>query len=229
MDLLLKSGLVTRTHLHGSNVFELKEGARESLDYYRSTILPSLAWPAVVALALREPRSPIDICEAASSWLDLLRIEFFPREGEARLRRLERIRAHLLERGWIREQQGGRLEATAEGARWLEFLRAQLAPLLECYRAAFSAVAEVEGKGQRDSLISLAGEIQREHLVLGEARFPEGMGPVAAGNALWLLVQERVLGCDGVPTRPEASFFPGERWGELPGLELRLAQVLQTP
>jgi glycerol-3-phosphate O-acyltransferase len=229
VDLLLKNGLVTRTHSHGGNVLKLREGARETLDYYRSTILPSLAWPAAVALALREPRSPSDLCEAASSWLDLLRIEFFPREGEARLRRLERIRAHLLERGWIREQQDDRLEATAEGARWLEFLRAQLAPLLECYHAVFSAVAEAEGKGQRDSLIALASELQREHLVLGEARFPEGAGPVAAGNALWLLVQERVLACDGVPTRPEASFVPGERWGELPELQLRLAQVLRTP
>ncbi len=229
VDLLIQSGLVTRTHSRAGNVLKFQDGARESLDYYRSSILPSLAWPAAVAQALRGPSSRAVLCETAASWLELLRIEFFPREGEGRMERLGRICDHLRERGWIREREDGELEPSEQGLRGLEFLRAQLAPLLECYRALFSAVLDSSGEGQRQALVSLAEELQREHLALGEARFPEGVCPIAAGNALVLLVQDGILACSGAPNRPEARFLPGERWGDLPALQERLAQALHTP
>ncbi len=229
VDLLLSSGLVARTELRAGTVLKLREGSREALDYYRATILPALAWPAVLALALREPTPRRAVTEAASSWLELLRLEFFPREADWRRQRLEEICDYLQKRGWIRERHDGRVGPTAEGAHWLGLLRAQLAPLLESYAALFAATSEVGGVGQRGALISWAEDLHREQLALGEARFPEGVCPIAAGNALALLVQERILSCDGPPLRQDARFTPGERWNELRDLELRLAQDLQTP
>ena len=91
-----------------------------------------------------------------------------------------------------------------------------------------SGVAAAGGAEQGDALLSAAELIQAEHLALGEARFPEGISPVTAGNALALLVQDSILACEGSPTRREAKFRPGERWDELPQRQLRLAQALQT-
>ena len=229
VDLLLKSGLVSRTPSRGGTVLTICEGGRGSLDYYRSTILSSLAWPGAVAHALREPRQRCEVVETASGWLELLRFEFFPLEGERRTQRLEQIVDHMLERGWLREREDGCLEQSLESAGWIEFLRAQLAPLLECYNALFTAVAAASGEGQGDALLSAAELIQAEYLALGEARFPEAISPVTASNALTLLVKESVLSSDGSPTRREAKFRPGERWDELPQRQLRLARALQTP
>lgn len=228
-DLLRKSGLVVRVESHDGAVLKLRDGARRSLDYYRATILPSLAWPAAVALALLEPLSRSAVAEAASSWLELLRLEFFPREAESRRERLLELLSYFGKRGWLRERSDGRVEASAEGAHWLSLLRGQLDPLLESYRALFAAVTAREGEGQRGSLVALAEDLHREQLALGEARFPEGECPVAAGNALALLVQIRVLACDGAPSHAQARFARGERWEELRELEQRLARALRTP
>ncbi len=229
VELLLQSGLVSRRRSRAGTVLTIREGARPSLDYYRSTILSSLAWPAAVALALRDPCPRQALVEAASGWLELLRLEFFPYEGERRRQRLDQIIDHLSERSWVREREDGCLEPSREGAIWIEFLRAQLCPLLGCYVALFEAVDAAGGAGRGGALLSAAELIQAEHHALGEARFPEAISPVTAGNALTLLVQDSVLACEGSPTRSEAKFRPGERWDELSQRQLRLAQALQTP
>ena len=115
VELLLKSGLVSRTRSRGGTVLTIREGARGSLDYYRSTILSSLAWPAAVAHALREPLPRSELLEAASGWLELLRIEFFPSEGERRIERLEQIVDHMARGG--RGSASGRTAASSRASR----------------------------------------------------------------------------------------------------------------
>jgi glycerol-3-phosphate O-acyltransferase len=196
---------------------------RAALDLYRATIGHALVWPAVLALGLREPREHEALFAEASSWLDLLSDEYFPVEGDARFERLERVLAHLLARGWVEETSAGALVATVTGELWLGFLRAQLHPLLEAYSAVSRVVAEAKGLGEREALLDRVRAVQKEALLVGEARYPEGACPIAAANALELLLRQGILVAQAKGERSEASLAPGPAFGALEPLRARLA------
>ena len=65
--------------------------------------------------------------------------------------------------------------------------------------------------------------VQKEALLVGEAHFPEGACPVAASNALELLLREGILVAQTKSDRGEASLAPGPEFGALELLRTRLA------
>ena len=147
---------------------------------------------------------------------------------EARRARLELVLAHLLARGWLETTASGSLRPSEAGEPWLAFLRAQLQPLLEAYSAVARVVDETKGDAPRDALIKRAQESQREELLTGEARFPEGVCAVAAGNALELLLHRGVVVAEGNPLRGETRFRKGPRFDALEPLRTRLATARDT-
>ncbi len=227
-ELLLQSGLVVRSETPRGALLRIAEGRREALDYYRCTILPALAWPAVVALAARESRRRSELAEQASVWLELLRLEVFPVDDPARAERIASVLAHFVARGWLVECEGERLAPTAAGGEWLEFLGAQLRPLLEAYRAVLQAVADAGGKGERRVLLADAGSVIEEQIVTGEALHAEANSSITQGNVLSLLLADGVLRCDGNPARPDAVFEPGPSFADLGALRARVAAALET-
>jgi len=222
VELLEQAGRVLRVASPRGDLLQVAEGMRPALDLYRAAVGHALAWPGVLALSLRAPRTRAELHSDASAWLDLLAGEFFPVEGGAREAQLDRVLGHLETRGWV-EQAGDALRATPAGEPWLAFLRAQLQPLLEAYAAVARVVAETKGSVQREVLIERAQEAQREELLTGEARFPEGVCAVAAGNALELLLRLKVIVADGNPLRAETGFERGPDFAALAPLCERLA------
>ena len=87
---------------------------------------------------------------------------------------------------------------------------------------------ETKGDAPRDALIKRAQESQREELLTGEARFPEGVCAVAAGNALELLLHRGVVVAEGNPLRGETRFRKGPRFEALEPLRARLAAARDT-
>ncbi len=224
VELLEQAERVKRVASPRGDLLQIAEGMRIALDLYRAGIAHALVWPAVLALELRGPCARETLRSRASEWLALFADEFFPGEGEARSERLERVLDHLVARGWVeRVAPGDALRPTEAGEPWLAFLRAQLQPLLECYATVARAIAEANGTGERDALLLRVKALQREALLVGELRFPEGQCPTSAGNALALLLRERILVADGKTDRPDASFAPGPAFGALEALEKRLA------
>jgi hypothetical protein len=151
--------------------------------------------------------------------------EYFPVEGEARREKLERVLAHLIARGWVEIAATGALVPSEDGEPWLGFLRAQLQPLLEAYGAVARVVAEAKGQGEREALLDRVRAVQKEALLVGEARYPEGACPVAASNALELLLREGILVAQAKSDRGESSVAPGPEFGALEPLRARLAEA----
>jgi len=222
VELLEQAERVVRVASPRGDLLQVAEGMRPALDLYRAAVGHALVWPGVLALSLRDARTRGELHRDASAWLDLLAGEFFPIEGEARAARLDRVLAHLEARGWV-EPADDALRATPRGEPWLGFLRAQLQPLLEAYAAVARVVAETRGPIAREALIKRAQEAQREELLTGEARFPEGVCAVAAGNALELLLRLGVIVADGNPLRADTEFQRGPSFEALAGLRERLA------
>jgi len=223
LELLEQAASVKRVASPRGDLIQIADGMRAALDLYRATIGHALVWPAVLALSLREPREREAVLSEASRWLDLLADEYFPVEGAARRERLERALAHLVGRGWIEETEDGAFRATLTGEPWLGFLRAQLQPLLEAYAAAARVVAEAKGEGERDALLERVKAVQKEALLVGEVSYPEGLCPIAAGNALEWLLREAVLIPRAKAGRTETGFAPGPEFGALESLRARLA------
>jgi len=223
LELLEQAERVKRVASPRGDLIQIGDGLRAALDLYRATIGHALVWPAVLALSLRGRQEREALFADASRWLDLLADEYFPVEGAARRAKLERVLEHLVARGWVEIAASGALAPSAGGEPWLAFLRAQLQPLLEAYAAVARVIAEANGKGERDALFDRVRAVQKEALLVGEARFPEGACPVAAGNALELLLRERILESSAKSERGETSFAPGPEFGALEPLRARLA------
>jgi glycerol-3-phosphate O-acyltransferase len=186
-------------------------------------------WASALALSLRDGASREEVLREASDWLELLRFEYFPPEDEdVRRRKLEPILNHILERGWVHQEPATGLSVSSDGRRWLAFLGAQIKPVLEAYAACFQAVHILEGSGSRKQLMQEGQSVLKELLTLGEAYFPEGLSAVTFGNALGLLLGEKVLSCDGNPNQPDACFERGPRWVHLQELRRRLAGALRS-
>jgi hypothetical protein len=132
------------------------------------------------------------------------------------------VLAHLASRGWIEEAPADELRSTVSGEPWLSFLRAQLQPLVEAYASVARVVLEANGAGERVALLERARAVQREALLVGEARHPEGDCPVAAGNALDRLVRDGILVASPKQERGAVSYEPGPEFGSL---EPRLARL----
>ncbi len=229
LDLLLQGNLVERRVSRTGDLIHFKSDVRDRLDLYRATLTPCLVWGAALALALQLREGRDETLREASAWLDLLRLEYFPPEDEdARRLLLGQVLEHVRSRGWIREDPSGRFSIPAEGVRWLDFFAAQVTPVLEAYGACFHLVGAMEGSGTRKQLVDAAQTALREAILLGESSYPEGVSPVTFGNALVLLVQEKVLHCEGALHQPTAQFSPGPRWDHLKELRRRLAGVLQS-
>lgn len=230
---LLEGGRVKRTVSPRGDVLVVRQEDRRLLDYYRASLIPPLGRPAAIAFALRageagEGDSREALLARASSWLELLRLELFPREGQAREQRLERTLEVLAERGWMCRTAEGRWGETDVGRPWLDLLVAQILPLLEAYRGTFHAVLEAGGRGHRPDLLAAIESHQREALLLGHARFAEGCCPVARANAIAWLCEEGVLRSEGPATRADAHLEPGEGWGSLSVLVGSLDRALEA-
>ena len=219
---LEQAGSVVRVESPRGDLVRIADGMRAALDLYRATLGHALVWPAALALALSEPRTRDAAFAEASSWLDLFADEYFPVDGAPRREQLARVLAHLIARGWVDETPAGELRPTAAGEPWLAFLRAQLQPLIEAYTAVARVVLDAKGAGERGALLERARAVQREALLVGEARHPEGDCPVAAGNALEWLVRDGILVVGPKRERGAASYEPGPEFGSL---EPRLARL----
>ncbi len=220
---LEQSERVVRVASPRGDLMQIGDGMRPALDLYRASVGHALVWPGAIALSLRSVSTREDLHREASAWLDLLSAEFFPVDGDARRAKLERVLAHLVSRGWVEARADGSLAPTQSGAPWLAFLRAQLQPLLEAYAAVARVVDESKGEGAREPWVKRAQEAQREELLTGEAHFPEGVCAVAAGNAVELLLRERVVVADGNPLRADTEFRQGPNFAALASLRARLA------
>ena len=73
-----------------------------------------------------------------------------------------------------------------------------------------------------------ARTLHERHLLLGEARFPEGLCTATLLNALRWLVEERYLEGDANLRRGGARIRPGPRWDELSAHSKRLAAALTS-
>jgi hypothetical protein len=133
------------------------------------------------------------------------------------------VLAHLVARGWVEATPAGGYAPTEPGEPWLGFLRAQLQPLLEAYAAVARVVGEAKGQGERNALLDRVRAVHKEALLVGEARYPEGACPVAAANALELLLGEGILIAQAKSARGESNLSPGPAFGALGALRDRLA------
>jgi glycerol-3-phosphate O-acyltransferase len=227
LELLLQSRLVERKTSRGRGLLHYAADVRDRLDYYRTTIAPTLVWPAVLALALEVDATRESVIAEASAWLELLRFEYFPPgDKEERRRVLERLLDHMLTRGWLAAGESDELTVLPEGAGWLAFLVTPIRPVIDAYGALFEAVEVLEGAEVRKQLLEEAKSILQDQLLLGEVHLPEAVSPVTLQNALALLVQEDVLCCEGRLNRPNTRFEPGPRWEHLQTLRKRVAGAL---
>lgn len=227
VDPLLASGLVERRKGKSGPILRFAEDERETLAYYRATIEPALAWPAVLALALRLEADPQTVLAHASTWLDLLRHEYFPPPIEERELLFGRLLEHFEDRAWI-ERVGERYRVTALGESALEFIVAQLRPVLETYRAMVAAVRDAQLPASREELIKTAQRELEEEILLGEVQYSESNCPVTLGNAFLLLEADMVLEVEGNPRIGDAQASAGEQWARIDDLLDRLAEALST-
>jgi len=228
LELLEAGGRVKRVASPRGDLVQIGEGMRPALDLYRASLGHLLVWPAALALALRAPLAREPLLAEASGWLDLFFDEYFPVEGEARRQRLLAVLAHLDARGWVASDSEGLLRPTEAGAEWIAFFRAQQEPLIEAYAAVARVVAEAEGLGEREALRERVTAVQKEDLLIGEARYPEGRCPVAIANALERLVHEGILAPAPRAPKGGAGFVPGPRFAALDALRGRLAAALAS-
>jgi glycerol-3-phosphate O-acyltransferase len=227
-EVLIQAGRVERRGSPRGDLLQIARGGRDALDYYRTSLTPALAWPAALALALREPGPLAGALERAADWLDLLELEYFPVPGAEREARLARVAEHQCARGWLVRGADGGLEVSDEGRAWQDYWLAQVQPVLECYAALIEAAARCEGEQRRQAVLQAATDLHRERLVLGEDRHSEGVFAVACGNALDWLVGREILVCDGPPQASDARLRPGRRFGQLAALRLRVASALRS-
>jgi len=232
-DLLLQAGLVERRERPTGDLLTFSDATRERLAYYRTALTPGLVWFSVVGLSLPHERPPQGmprdaVVEAASRWLDLLRIEYFPPEPPERGLRLVAALDHLRARGWVRQDAEGRIGPTAEGVPWLGFFGQQIRPVLETYRALFAAARGIESPVRRDKLIEQAQSALEDQLLLGEVHCTEAVCPTTLGNALRLLLDDRILVVEGSPRSAQALYSPGPDHGRLAERAERLASSLRT-
>jgi glycerol-3-phosphate O-acyltransferase len=228
VDLLLQSGLVERRTSRAGDLIAYPESSREALAYYRATIAPALAIPAVLALVLQAeaPAPAASIVENASQWLRLLRFEYFPPPVEERRRRLDEALDHFAKRGWI-ERDGPSVRIRREGLPWLAFLSAQIRPVLENYRAYLSALREGALPKPQERVTQEAAAALEDHLLLAQARHSEAVCSTTSANALQALIEEEIVVADGNPRRPRTQLDRGARWGALEEWLSRLARVLE--
>ncbi len=223
LELLEQAERVKRVASPRGDLVQIESGMRAALDLYRASIGHALVWPAVLALAMHAKREREAVFAEASSWLDVFSDEYFPLEGDARRDRLERVLAHLVGRGWVEATSAGELSPTAPGSPWLAFLRGQLHPLIEAYASVARVVAEAMGEGERGAWLERVHAVQKEALLVGEFRHPEGDCPIAAANALELFVREGILVATPKGERGEANYAAGPAFGALEPLRARLA------
>jgi glycerol-3-phosphate O-acyltransferase len=226
-ELLLQSGAVERKAGSDGEILQFSESARDRLAYYRATIAPALSWSGALALSLRHGRDGEAVLAEASTWLDLLRLEYFPPALPQRTPQLARLLEHFVARGWIESLDDG-LQVTREGGLRMRFLAAQIRPALECYGALLGAVMEAELPCTRGELLKRAQARLEEQLLLGEAQYPDAVCPTTLGNAFALLVAEDILEVDGNPRQADCSARKGPEWPRLALLRDRVARALQT-
>ena len=224
---LLTSGLVEQHVGKNGTILRFAEDERETLAYYRATIEPALAWPAVLALALRLEADAQTVLAHASTWLDLLRHEYFPPPRAERDALFGRLLEHFQERGWI-ELQTGRYRVTSPGEAALDFIAAQIRPVLETYRAMAAGVRDAQLPATREELVEVAQRELEEAILLGDVRYSESNCPVTLGNAFLLLEADGVLEVEGNPRVGEANASAGEQWSRLDDLLDRLAESLSN-
>ncbi|MCZ6713836.1 MAG: 1-acyl-sn-glycerol-3-phosphate acyltransferase [Deltaproteobacteria bacterium] len=229
LELLLQAQLVERKSTRTGDLLHYAPEVRDRLDYYRATIAPALVWPALLALALRAGGTREAVLARANTWIELLRLEYFPPASDAERRAtLELVLRHILARGWAAPASSDELLLVTAEPGWLDLLAAQVEPVCEAYRALFQVVEACSGTEARKQLLEEAASVLKDHLLVGEARFPESSSPVTFQNALSLLLQEDVLCCEGNPLRPDACFGPGPRWEQLGLLRERVAVALAS-
>ncbi len=228
VDLLLQAGLVERLERPAGDLLTFSDSTRERLAYYRTTITPGLVWFSVVALSLPHEMPRDRVLEAASRWLDLLRIEFFPPAQPERGLRLASALDHLRARGWLQQDEEGHMAPTSQGVAWLGFFAQQIRPVLETYRALFAAAGGIESPIRRDKLIEQAQQALEDQLLLGEVHCTEAICPTTLGNALRLLLDDRILVVEGNARSAQALYSPGPDHAALGPRAERLASSLRT-
>jgi glycerol-3-phosphate O-acyltransferase len=226
VDLLLQGGLVERLPRATGDLVSFSERTRDALVYYRTTISPALVWPAVLGLTLPLARRRVDALRECCEWLELLRLEYFPPDWSEREVLLSKLIDHMIKRGWVSENGDGELRVSDEGGDWLEFLATQIAPVIETYRALFSAVAGMTTGRARKQLLADAQTALEDQLLLGEARHSESVCPITLGNALQLLIEERIVSADGNPRSADTVFEPGLQFVKLRAFEERISTAV---
>lgn len=227
LTLLASGDLVRRTSDPAGELVSFDESKRNLLDYYRATLSPALPIAGALALAVRTETTRGAAEREAREWLELLRLEVIPPEGSDRDRALASVLDLFHAQGWL-EEAGGRLCRTADGARVLPLLEAQIRPLLEAYGAAFEAILELDGTGYRGRIDQDALRTLRRHLLVGEALFAEAATPGAIANATALLVRDGVLSANGSLREAGTQLRPGPRFGELKRWRARIASATAT-
>jgi glycerol-3-phosphate O-acyltransferase len=226
VTLLEEAGLVRRVPDRRGELLHLDERSRVVLDYYRGALLPALAVGGTLSLALRRRDTREAILEEGAVWLEVLRFDVLPPDGPAREALLARVLEYGETRGYVQSDSEGQLYVSDKGRDWTALLFAQIRPLLEAYRALIDAVLELGGAADRKRVEEEARGLHQRHLLLGEARFPEGFSPVTLRTALRWLVRERYLEGDTDLRASDARVGPGPRWAELVSLSDRVAAAL---
>ncbi len=226
LKLLMQHRLVERKETPSGALFQFAEDARPRLDYYRTTILPFLAWPAILALSVEEGDAREDVLGRALAWMKCLRLEYFPGSDEAVRERFGKILDHFLARSWVESGSDGGIEIGANGRPWIAFWIAQVRPTLEAYAAVIAAVDNGGGSGIRKELLEQSEQVLKDQLVLGEAKYPESASSVTRGNAVMFLLDDGYLSAENHSNSSKAKLEPGPRWSELKQLRRHLAIAL---
>ena len=77
-------------------------------------------------------------------------------------------------------------------------------------------------------MLASARKTLAEQLLLGEAHFSEADCPTTLGNALLLLVEERVLAAEGSPRQADSKISAGPERARIAALLGRVADGLAT-
>jgi hypothetical protein len=215
LEPLEQAGSVVRVESPRGDLVRIADGMRGALDLYRATLGHALVWPA--ALALSEPRSRDAVFAEASGWLDLFADEYFPVEGDARVK-AERSRTC--------------------SPRWVENVSAALAAVTG--EPGSASCAGSSNRSSRPTPPSRAWSPRRRDRASGprcstafapcrrrrcsSARRATPRAPARSrANALELLMREGILVAHAKGERTEASLGPGPAFGALEPLRARLA------
>ncbi|MFN8624924.1 MAG: 1-acyl-sn-glycerol-3-phosphate acyltransferase [Candidatus Binatia bacterium] len=220
------AGLIQRLPGDGA-VIHVSPEKRLILDFYKNNSIHFFLLPSLLSRALLKGLHGTAITEDVTWWLHLYRWEFPLPDGEALVTEVGRLLDDFRAEGAIGggdgdnlDPQHGLLRATA----------GILDNFAEAYWIAAQALLRLSAAGlTQKGVLEALRQRYATGLLLGEVRKPEGNSSVTLGNAVSRYTEMGFVAAGGRSATREQTIVPGPNFGDLEGVERRLAAHLQLP